>query len=165
MAFATEETYHHGYTRRDRAAEYSKEVLAFGLGTEEYGLDILRIREIIKTRPVTEVPRAPGFVTGIISVRGQVIPVIDLRLRLHMPAKPLGKDARILIVTREGEAHGLVVDQVRQVVRMRDDEIEPPPPMLGGSESEFIMGIGRPRSDRMLILLALDSVLTFSGGR
>jgi purine-binding chemotaxis protein CheW len=161
--FATDETYHHGYTRRDRAQEYQKEVLAFRLGDEEYGLDILRIREIIKTRPTTEVPRAPKFVLGIISVRGQVIPVIDLRLRLRLSPSPLTKDARVLIVTRDGEAHGLLVDQVRQVVRMRDEEVEPPPQMLGGGESEFISGIGRPRTDRMLILLHLDAVLAFGG--
>jgi purine-binding chemotaxis protein CheW len=161
---ATEETYHHGYTRRDRSGEYQREILAFGLGDEEYGLDIQRIREIIKMREITELPRAPGFLLGIISVRGQVIPVVDLRLRLRLPVRPLGRDARILIVTRDGEAYGLCVDAVRQVVRMREEDVEPPPAMLGGAEAEFIAGIGRPRSDRMLILLHLDAVLSFGGG-
>jgi purine-binding chemotaxis protein CheW len=162
IILATEETYHHGYTRRERAAEYQKEVLAFNLGPEEYALDIQRIREIIKTRPVTEVPRAPGFVMGIISVRGQVIPVMDLRLRLKLPAAPPGREARVLIVTRDGEAHGLLVDRVRQVVRMRDEEIEPPPPMLGTGEAEFLFGIGRPREDRMIIVLNADAVLAYT---
>jgi purine-binding chemotaxis protein CheW len=167
LRFATEENYHHGYARRDRGTDYQREVLAFRLGTEEYALDILRIREIIKMRPVTEVPRAPVFVVGIISVRGQVIPVVDLRTRLHVTAIPAeavrrGKEARILIVTREGDAFGLIVDAVHQVVRMRDEDVEPPPQVLGGADAEFIAGIGRPRADRMLILLALDAVVNFS---
>jgi purine-binding chemotaxis protein CheW len=115
------------------------------------------------------VPRAPSFVPGIISVRGQVIPVLDLRLRLRLAQRPLTKEARILIVTRDSEPFGLIVDGVQQVVRMRDEDVEPPPQMLGGQESEFIGGIGRPRGERMLILLNLDAVVSFqiagAGGR
>jgi purine-binding chemotaxis protein CheW len=162
LAFATEETYHHGYNKRDRQTAYQHEVLAFSLGGEEYALDILRIREIIKLRPITEVPRAPSFILGIISVRGQVLPVMDLRLRLRLPARPPTPAARILIATRDGEAQGLLVDQVRQVVRMRDEEVEPPPPMLVGAEGgECIGGVGRPFPGTMLILLALDAVLSY----
>jgi purine-binding chemotaxis protein CheW len=163
---ATEENYHHGYARRDRQQDYQKEVLAFGLGDEEYGLDILRIREIIKVRPMTEVPRAPAFVPGIISVRGQVIPVFDLRMRLKLKPRTnaLAKEARILIAIKDQDPYGLIVDVVHQVVRMRDEDIEPPPQMIGAADSEFIEGIGRPRgSDRMLILLNLETVVTFGG--
>ncbi len=161
LRFATEATFRQGFSRRERSGgDYQREALAFRLGDEEYALDILRIREIIKLRPITEVPRAPSYILGIISVRGQVIPVLDLRVRLRLLARPLGKEARILIVTRGDETYGLIVDAVRQVVRMRDEEVEPPPPMLGGAEAEFIAGIGRPRGDRMLILLQLDTVLS-----
>jgi chemotaxis signal transduction protein len=79
--FATEESYHR---RGGRQAIYQREVLAFALCGEEYGIDILRLREIIRTRPITEVPRAPSFVLGVIGVRGEVLPVIDLRLRLRL---------------------------------------------------------------------------------
>lgn len=161
---ATEETYHL-YARRDRADEYQHELLAFCLGTEEYALDILRIAEIIKMRPITEVPRAPQFIPGIISVRGQVVPIVDLRLRLRRPPAAPTKDSRILIVTREGEPFGLIVDAVRHVVRLRDEELEATPPTIGGVEAEFIRAIGRPRRDRLLILLQLDAVLAFSGGK
>jgi purine-binding chemotaxis protein CheW len=158
--FATEETWYQAQ-RRGRAQEWQREVLAIRLATEEYAIDILRIREILKLRPITEVPRAPAFIPGIVSVRGQVIPVMDLRMRIHMPLEPLGKDSRILIVHKDAEVHGLIVDAVRQVVRMRDEDVEPPPAMIGGSGSEFIGGIGRPRPDRMLILLDLDAVLSY----
>ena len=167
LPFATEATVHAYRRAGGRGTTWQREVLAFLLGDEEYAIDIRRIREIIKTRPVTEVPRAPGFVLGIISVRGQVIPVMDLRRRLRLPAPPRlpGREARVLIVTRVDEHFGLLVDEVRQVVRMRDSDVEPPPAMLGGPDAEFIAGIGRPWGERMLILLDLDAVLTFAGGR
>jgi purine-binding chemotaxis protein CheW len=160
LPFATEESWH----GRGRATPHQREVLAFALGDEEYGIDILRLREIIRTRPITEVPRAPAFVLGIISVRGEVLPVIDLRRRLRRPRAVPGRDARVLIVVRDGEAFGLLVDAVRQVVRLRDEDIEPVPALLGVSDSEFISGIARPRKDRLVILLELDAVLAFSAG-
>jgi len=167
LPFATEATFH-AYRRAGRAGGWQREVLAFIIGSEEFAIDIRRIREIIKPREATEVPRAPRFVLGIISVRGTIIPLIDLRLRLRLdPSQwPPSRDARILIVNRADESFGLFVDEVRQVVRMRDSDVEPPPAMLGGPNAEFIAGIGRPYRDRLLILLELDAVLTFStGGR
>ena len=151
-----------------RRAEYQREVLSFALAGEEYGIDIMRLREIIRPRPVTEVPRAPASVLGIIGLRGEIIPVVDLRLRLRKGAAPPGpppKDARVLIVSRDGGTYGLLVDLVHQVVRLREAEIEPPPAMLSAEGGELIAGIGRPRPDRLIILLDLDAVLGLSGGR
>jgi len=168
LPFATESTYHAYRRAEGRVGGWQREVLAFFIGNEEYAVDIRRIREIIKPRETTEVPRAPDFVVGIISVRGTIIPVIDLRRRLKLdPALwPPGRDARILIVTRADESFGLFVDEVRQVVRMRDADVEPPSAMISGATTDFIAGIGRPYRDRLLILLELDAVLTFStGGR
>src|SRR5262249_41252117 len=125
-----------------------------------YALDILRIREIIRVGPLTEVPRAPSFVPGILSVRGTVIPVVDLRLRLRLAAAPLSKVARILIVTKEEDPYGLLVDEVRHVERLQPEDLEPPPSFIGGSLAEFLAGIGRPEG-KMLILLNLDAVLSF----
>ncbi len=144
-----------------RRAVYHREVLAFSLAGEEHGIDILRLREIIRPRPVTEVPRAPASILGVISVRGEIIPVVDLRLRLRKGAAPPtpARDARVLIVTRDGATYGLLVDAVHQVVRLREEEIEPPPPMLSAEAGELIAGIGRPRQDRLVILLDLDAVL------
>jgi len=159
--FATEDSYHR---RSGRGAVWKLEVLTFALGDEEYGVDIQRLREIVRVRPITEVPRAPAFVLGVIGVRGEVLPVLDLRRRLKLrpPAEPPGREARVLIVKRGAEAFGLLVDEVRQVVRLREEDIEATPPVLIGAESEFIAGIGRPRPDRLVILLALDAVLAFT---
>ena len=167
LPLATEDTYRRSLDERSQETP-ARRFLTFLLAGEEYALDILRISEIIKVRPVTEVPRAPAFVTGIISVRGTIVPVVDLRLRLHLPAPDPGPAARILIVKRNDEPCGLVVDEVVHVVRLHAEDIEPPPPVVGGQSSEFIGGIGRPPSimmpgfgGRMLIILNVDAVVAF----
>ncbi|HMY56647.1 MAG TPA: chemotaxis protein CheW [Pseudomonadota bacterium] len=135
----------------------ARDVLTFHIAEEEYGIGIEHIREIIKHRLVTEVPRVPGFVAGIIAVRGQVMPVLDLRQRLRMRAASLSAKSRILIVSRpaasnenvseeERERFGLVVDRVNEVVRIHEVDIEPPT-VLSGKESDFVEGIGRIRAE------------------
>jgi purine-binding chemotaxis protein CheW len=136
-----------------------REVLIFAVGGQEYGLEINRIREIIKSRPPTEVPRVPRFLLGVIAVRGVVVPMIDLQLRIAGVPTVLGREARCLIVAREDERFALLVGEVRQVVRFVEPDIEPPPPALAGS-GEFVAGIGRAGT-RMVVLLDLDALLRF----
>ena len=145
---------------RSMAVPGQRELLSFRLAGEEYALDILRVREIIKVGAFTEVPRAPAFVPGILSVRGTIVPVIDLRMRLRLPVEPPGKLARILITTKDGDPYGLLVDEVRHVERLLPEDIEPPPPFIGGALAEFLSGIGRTEG-KLLILLNLDAVLSF----
>jgi chemotaxis signal transduction protein len=164
-----------------------RDVLTFSIGGEEYALGIEAIREIIKNRPVTEVPRVPPFVAGIVAVRGVVMPVIDMRMRLRLPAPAISEKARILVVTHPGgggddnssrDPFGLLVDRVHHVVRLYEQDVEPPT-MLAGHEVDFVAGIGRvqriegtdprgrqggmlpQRQRHMLILLDLERVLTF----
>jgi chemotaxis signal transduction protein len=160
LPFATEET----WGRRARPA-VSREVLAFLLAGEEYGIDIHRLRGIIRSGPITEVPRAPPFVLGVTSVRGEVLPVIDLRLRVRRPRATVGPASRVLLAQRDGETFGLLVDAVRSVIRLREEEIEATPALLGAGDSEYIAGIARPRPDRLVILLELDAVLQFGARR
>jgi purine-binding chemotaxis protein CheW len=163
LVLATEESYLRRAGRR--RSEALRGVLTFAAGSEVYGVEILSIREIIKLREITEVPRAPHFLVGVVTVRGMVMPVIDLRLRLRLDAAPLSRAARILVVLHKTERFGLLVDEVRGVVRFSDGQIEPPPPSLSPSESPFLAGIGRYRDDdeqeRMVILLSLGAVLDF----
>jgi purine-binding chemotaxis protein CheW len=157
--FATEE----GWLHKSAVPEVpQRDYLTFLVGDEEYGIDIERIREIIKVRTITEVPHAPSFVLGVIAVRGSVLPVLDLHVRLRLPpATGMSRAARYLIVRRsEEDLFGLLVDEVRHVVRLGAPDIEPPPAVLSGSEAEFVSGIGRSRG-RMVILLNLDPVLRF----
>jgi purine-binding chemotaxis protein CheW len=162
LTFATEET----YLRATDAAKArpTRAVLTFVVGGETYGLDILHIREIIKIIEITEVPRSPRFLLGVISVRGQIIPVIDLRQRLRLDDNPLTRAARILVADRDGEPFGLLVDAVTGVVRFADSEIEPPPSTLTVADANFLAGIGRyaaGKRQRMVILLQLDAVVDF----
>ncbi|HXU69022.1 MAG TPA: chemotaxis protein CheW [Polyangia bacterium] len=163
ISFTTEET----YLRRhdERRTRERRGILSFAAGNEVYGIEILSIREIIKLREITEVPRAPRFLLGVVTVRGLVMPVVDLRIRLRLDSPPLGRNSRILVVMHKGERFGLLVDDVRGVVRFADNQIEPPPPSLAPSEAPFLAGIGRhPDGDkeRMVILLSLDAVLDFA---
>jgi len=138
-----------------------RDYLTFLAGGEEYGVGIEHIREIIKVRAITEVPHAPRFVLGVIAVRGTVVPVLCLRRRLKLVERPIDRASRFLVVHRgDQEAFGLLVDEVRQVVRIAEADIEPPPAMLTGAEADFVAGIGRVRG-RMVILLSHEHVLRF----
>jgi purine-binding chemotaxis protein CheW len=160
--FATEETYLRAVDAREEKRQ--RAVLTFVVAGETYGVEIADIREIIKIIDITEVPRVPRFVLGVISVRGLVIPVIDLRRRLRLEATPPTRAARILVVVRGSERFGLLIDAVREVVRFSDSEIEAMPSTMSSGESGFISGIGRTlinKRERMVILLHLDAVVKF----
>ncbi len=132
--------------------------LAFSLGDEEYALNIVGISEIIKVKEFTDVPRAPGFVLGVISLRGVVVPVFDLAERLNLGKSELTANSRI-VVCQSGEiTAGLLVDSINQVIKLADDSIEPPPAVLSGLERDFMTGVGRHKG-RMVILLDVENVL------
>ena len=146
--------------RRDGVRGPVREFLVFCIGPEFYGVDLTRIREILSPPPITPVPRSTPDVVGVCSVRGLLVTVIDLRLRLSREARPLGRRARILLATTDlGEVVGLLVDEVRQVVRLSDAEIEPAAAALGGDSSEHVIGIGRP-DDMFLVLLDLSRIVS-----
>lgn len=143
------------------AADAFLKYLRFRVADEDYGVSLLEIREIIKTRPVTEVPRMPDFVVGVLSLRGTVIPVLDLRLRLGLAVGESSGRSRI-IIARKGEGMcGLLVDEVFQVIGLSGSEIEKAPPVLDGIDREFVRGIGR-HGERMLIILDLEKVMDVS---
>lgn len=145
---------------REESADFLK-YLRFRVADEDYGVSLLEIREIIKPRPVTEVPGMPGFVLGVISLRGTIIPVLDLRLRLGLAiGEPCGRER--IIIARKGEGMcGLLVDEVFQVLGLSGTEIGKAPPVLEGIDREFVRGIGR-HGERMLILLDLEKVMDVS---
>lgn len=159
MQLATEEAYQTALASQDlqEEAEFSQ-YLAFQLGSEEYALDITRISEIIKPREYTDIPRVPEFILGLISLRGVVVPVFDLRRRFDLGECQLGPASRI-VVCREGEVTvGLLVDSINQFIRLTGDRIEPPPAVLSGVDRSLVVGVGRYQG-RMIILLNLSGVL------
>jgi purine-binding chemotaxis protein CheW len=130
--------------RRDEPGDDAvREYLAFELGRERYALPLSCIREIVRVPAVTEVPRGPNAVLGIISMRGAVTTVIDLRLKLQVDVAPVGPKTRILIVDGGSEVMGLLVDAVLQVYRLREQEVELAS-VLGSGAPSYLVGIGRP---------------------
>ncbi len=159
LDLATVESYDSALAADAAAAEEAvRQYLAFNLGPEEYALDIRSIREIIKVREFTDVPRAPGFVLGIISLRGVVVPVFDLMVRLRLGQPEITSSSRIIVCQAGELVVGLLVDSINQVIKLGDDGIEPPPAVLSGLDQDFMTGIGRYQG-RMVILLNIDNVL------
>jgi purine-binding chemotaxis protein CheW len=140
------------------AAEGLTELLGFMLDDEEYALDILEIKEIIRLQTITSVPRTPGYLKGIITLRGVIVPIFDLRSRLGLKEAEHGPRTRVVVVYRGDEFAGMIVDSITQVMRVSEDRIEPPPPTIGTVEAEFIKGVTR-HQERLIILLNLSRVL------
>jgi purine-binding chemotaxis protein CheW len=136
-----------------------KQFISFSVGEEEYGLELLRVKEVIRVREITWLPRAPSFVKGIINLRGDVIPIVDLRDKFGLPPRQATKASRVIVVEVDGRLMGMVVDSASQVVRIAADQIDPPPPVIGGISQDFITGVGK-LDDTLIILLSADAVLT-----
>ncbi|MBI5070549.1 MAG: purine-binding chemotaxis protein CheW [Deltaproteobacteria bacterium] len=135
-----------------------REYVTFLLAGEEYGLAIGRVREIVKPPPIAEVPRAPEHVVGVVTLRGEVVPVFDPRRRLSLPPQAPGARTRIVVCESARGPAGLLVDAVSHVVRLPPGAVEPRPPGIGGAGTEAIVGIGR-EGERLVILLDLDLLL------
>lgn len=135
------------------------QLVTFSIGDEEFGVDILKVQEIIRTMEITKVPRAPAFVEGVINLRGKVIPIIDLRKRFGLQTRGHDKNTRIIVIEINNMIVGFVVDSVSEVLRIPASTVEPPPPMVAGLESEYISGVGK-LEDRLLILLDLNRLLS-----
>ena len=134
------------------------QLVTFEIGDEEFGIDILKVQEIIRTMAITKVPNSPPHVEGVINLRGKVIPVIDLRSRFLLESKPHDNQTRIIVVDLHRVVIGFVVDGVSEVLRIQSNTVEPPPPVVSGIESEYIKGVGK-LDNRLLILLDLDKLI------
>ncbi len=148
-----------------RSAAHAGKYLTFALGKEEYGLEILKVREIIGFLDITAVPQTPAYIRGVINLRGQVISVIDLRTKFGMPGTERTDETCIIVVeTRCGErkvSTGIVVDRVSEVLSIAADQIEDPPALGPGVSSEVILGLGKIGGN-VKILLDIDRVLNDS---
>jgi len=144
--------------QKKEAAELLQ-LVSFFIGNEEFGVDILYVQEINRMSQVTKVPNSPDFVDGVINLRGRVIPVIDLRLRLGMPKKEPDKNTRIIVMEVTGKTVGFIVDSVNEVLRIPKNVTEAPPDLAVGVNSEFIKSVGK-LEDRLLILIDLEKILS-----
>ncbi|MCK4341236.1 MAG: purine-binding chemotaxis protein CheW [Phycisphaerae bacterium] len=131
--------------------------LTFSLAGEEYGLEILKVREIIGIMDITALPRVPPAVKGVINLRGKVIPVLDLRLKFGLePAEYT--DETCIVVVDVGSLVGVIVDTVQEVLDIADEQIDPPPPLGAAVDTTFVLGMGKVK-DAVKILLDIDQVL------
>jgi purine-binding chemotaxis protein CheW len=138
---------HPGSLKRSRQQDRGPrtEYLAFMLGSDVYAAPVALIREILKPPPLTHVPRAPHQILGIVSVRGQLVTIVDLRRRLRLAEGPLTRKTRILLADAAGgEVMGVLVDEVLQVYRLAESEIETAAVALGGEVASYLAGIARP---------------------
>ncbi|MDP6454975.1 MAG: chemotaxis protein CheW [SAR202 cluster bacterium] len=142
-------------------AQGEEQLVVFDLAAEAYGVDIGAVREIIRMQDITKVPGAPAFVEGIINLRGNVIPVVDLRKRFALSVSEANRDNRIVVVDIGGQDIGVVVDAVTEVLRIAADSVEPPSAVITTADSVYLLGIVKLEG-RLVILLDLEKVLTES---
>jgi purine-binding chemotaxis protein CheW len=144
---------------RTLETEQLKQLISFTIGTEEYGLDLLRVKEVIRVRQITWLPRAPHCVKGIINLRGDVIPLVDLRDRFGLPPIQETAMTRVIVVEVAGRSVGVVVDSASQVVRVPAGQFDPAPPVMGTATGEFITGVGKI-GEKLIILIDVDKVFS-----
>jgi purine-binding chemotaxis protein CheW len=134
------------------------QLVSFSLGKEEYGVEVLRVREIIRMPVVTRVPNPPPHVEGVINLRGKVIPIISLRKKFGIIVSEYDKQTRIIVMEVDGELKGFIVDSVSEVIRISSSEIQPSPTVASsGVDQECITGVIN-QAERLLVLLDLEKM-------
>jgi len=149
---------------RNNPADAGSELLqlvSFMVDKEEFGVNILCVQEINRLMEITRVPNVPDFVEGVINLRGRVIPVINLRTKLKMPKIERDNNTRIIVVEVDGKTIGFIVDSVKEVLRIPTSITEPPPEMVTGVNSDYIMAVAK-LEDRLITLLNLEKILSNS---
>ncbi len=140
--------------------EETRQLVVFRLGDEEFGVDILQVREIEKLdQPVTRVPRSPAFVEGVINLRGEVVPIVDLRKRFGLVVHDISNESRVIIVDLNENMVGMIVDAVIEVLRVNVSAVEAAPSITKGVDAYFLTGVAKV-SDRLIILLNLERALS-----
>ncbi len=137
------------------------QVVGFYIGEDEYAVNISKVREISAMVEIRKVPKSPPFVEGVINLRGGIVPVIDLRKRFELAVNENRSGAKILIVELNRNQVGMIVDNVSEVMRFYQDEIEKTPPMFSASiDSQYIQGVAK-LNDKLIILLDVEKLLSF----
>lgn len=133
--------------------------LTFFLAGKEYGIEILKVQEIIGVMPITPIPRTPAFTKGVINLRGRIIPVVDLRLKLSMEEAGHTEETCFIVVNVRDLQMGIVVDKVSEVLDIAPENVEEPPPMGEDVNTDYILGIGKA-GGKVKLLLDIDKVLS-----
>ncbi|TDT68583.1 purine-binding chemotaxis protein CheW [Hypnocyclicus thermotrophus] len=135
------------------------QVVVFILDKNYYGVHILQVQEIIKMTEITQLPNTPDFIKGIVNLRGNIVPIMNLRKRFGLTEQKENENAKILILKLEELQFGIIVDEISEVEKVSVSSIEAPPKIVSGVRGEFINGIAKT-NDRLLILLNIEKILT-----
>jgi purine-binding chemotaxis protein CheW len=147
--------------RVTKAQDDEDQLVCFRLAQEEYAISIMKVQEIIRVGQITALPNAPVHVSGIINLRGRVLPVVDMRVLFSMPAGERTEQNRIVVVDIAGKTTGLIVDSVSEVLRVAKSQIEPPPTLIADLETHYIDGVAKLQDGKRLItLIHADSILS-----
>jgi len=134
------------------------QLVVFKLGLEEYGVNILQVQEIKRSTEITRVPHTPEYIKGVINLRGSVLPVIDLKIRLNLPQQVSTEDGRIIIVKVKEISVGMMVDAVSEVMTINEENIDSPNVVAGSVAANYLSGVGK-LDNRLLILLNLETII------
>lgn len=134
-----------------------KKFAVFKIGEEDFAIEIKRVVEILSTHKVHSIPELPEFLSGVITVRGEVIPLLDLRKRFGIQSS--SKKELIIVIKSENEKIGLLVDSVKEITNIKIDDITSPPSIFKGLKKKYLEGIGK-KNDRIIIILNVDELLT-----
>lgn len=140
-----------------------REVLSFKLGAEEYGIDILKVQEIRGYEQPTRIANAPGFMKGVVNLRGVIVPIVDMRMRFALDDVKYDAFTVVIILNVVGRTVGIVVDSVSDVLELRTDQIKPAPEFNGQIDSAYITGLGTVKTgdiERMLILMDIEQMMS-----
>ncbi|NJD52101.1 MAG: chemotaxis protein CheW [Candidatus Methanoperedens sp.] len=136
------------------------QLVVFNIGTEEFGVEIMNVQEIIRMTNITKIPQASGYVKGIINLRGRIIVVINLNVIMGMESKENNENTRIIVADIGEIVMGFIVDAVSEVIRLPESSVEPAPAVIANKiGTEYVRGVGK-MEDRLLILLNLDKILS-----
>lgn len=135
------------------------QLVIFNLGIEEFGVDIMKVQEIIRLPEITRIPKSPDYIKGVINLRGKIIVVMDLDKRFGMATKEMTDESRIIVVDIEGTIIGMVVDSVSEVIRLLAKNVDPTPEIITHKiNANYLKGVGK-MDDRLLILLDLENII------
>jgi purine-binding chemotaxis protein CheW len=150
-----------------QATAPSREFLTFRLGEEEYGIDILRVQEIRSYEQPTRIANAPSFIKGVVNLRGVIVPIIDLRLKLGCSSAEYNTFTVVVVLNVKGRVVGAVVDSVSDVLELSREQIKPAPSLSTGVDGSYITGIGAVKSghgesesERMLVLIDIEGLMS-----
>ena len=137
----------------------SLQIVCFKIGKEVYGIDILKVQEILKLPKITRLPKSKSYIIGVIDLRSKVIPIANLGLKFAIDSSNVDNCTRAIVVDIGGKKVGLAIDSVSHVIKVKSDDIEPPPPIVKGISGKYIVGIAK-LEDGFVIILDINQIFT-----